>query len=317
MDPYQTLGIPRDATEEQIKQAYRKKAFEFHPDRNPGKEEEFKRVQAAYEALQKSPQQDPFGNFEDLFNSFFGFRQGKPRGRDIFTTHSIEFMEAAKGCEIKVSLRSGEICTNCRGEGGTFTTCNVCNGSGMTAYQQGHITVRTNCKACINGKKMSKVCSDCGGEGVAKGMETVSLQLPAGVRDGDRFRLAGRGERKGHPGDAYVIIKVNPHKLFTREDDDIVYDFPISFAQAVLGATIKIPTLEGFQEVTITPKTCDGEEIRLGGLGLANPQTRRRGDCVARLKIDVEMPDEAMGLIRELNKFTGLKQEQFSSMTQP
>ena len=301
MNPYDVLGLKPGSTEEEIKKAYRRLARETHPDRNPGDkeaEDKFKQVQTAYESLTKKTPNQGYNPFDvsDIFEHFFGFGQQRKqqRGRDIFADCEVTFMEAANGCEVDVDIRRGDQCASCNGSGAKETSrCPACQGQGTVGYRQGPMTFTSTCNNCAGrGNTVTQSCVECSGDGIVKDTVSVKVKIPEGIRNGDRIRLVGQGEKRGITGDAYVRVKVLPHPLFRRVDDNLTFTLPITFAQAVFGDTVEVPTLVGIQTVTIEPESKSGEEIHLVGMGLMNSQTGRRGDCIIKLDIDTSIPKD-------------------------
>jgi molecular chaperone DnaJ len=316
MNPYKILEVSKNATEEEIKKAYRKKAFELHPDRCPGDEvaaKKFKEVQNAYETLtKKKNQQINFDDFaQSIFGDFFSFNQPfTQRGRDIQASTEIEFLQSVTGCEKEVELRRGESCKSCNGTGATsFESCSICHGHGMMSYRQGNVTVKTTCNQCGGkGKTITKECSDCNGDGVVKDTVKIKVRIPEGINDGDQIRLMGQGEQKEVPGDAYIRVRVKSHHLFKRENLDIKIIVPITFTQAVFGTTMNIPTVSGIKEITIPPSSKSGDQIKMPNMGFLNPQSRWKGNFVAELMIDTTMPTDEK-LLNHLKELANLEIE--------
>lgn len=324
-DYYDVLGVNRNATENELKTAYRKLALKFHPDRNPkdkSAEENFKEAAEAYEVLRDSRKrqiydhyghqglegsgfsgfggfEDIFSNFGDIFEDFFGFnsrqrgRSRSQRGADLRYDLGISFMEAAFGVEKSVELEKYETCTHCEGQraepGSYAETCPQCHGSGQVGRSQGFFTIRTTCPQCRGaGQFIPNPCSRCGGNGQVKVRKSVSMKIPAGVDNGSRLRLTGEGESGafgGPAGDLYVFIHVAPHDFFRREGNDVICQIPISFVQAALGDHIKVPTLTDEKTLEITKGTQPGDVFRLAGEGIPSLRTGRPGDQVIQVSI--------------------------------
>jgi len=327
-DYYEILGVNRNATDNELKSAYRKLALKYHPDRNPGDkaaEEKFKEAAEAYEVLhdpQKRALYDQyghaglegsgfsgFGGFEDIFSSFgdifedfFGFgnrrrsRSRAQRGADLRYDLTLSFMEAAFGTETKINVEKMETCPECNGsrcEAGTSPeTCRQCGGVGQVSRTQGFFTVRTTCPVCRGlGQMITRPCSNCRGSGQVRVSKMVSVKIPAGVDNGSRLRLTGEGEagvQGGPPGDLYVFIYVEPHEFFQRHDSDIICKIPISFVQAALGDTITVPTLNGNKKLQIPKGTQPGEIFHLRGEGIPSLRSGKRGDEI--IQVDVRTP---------------------------
>jgi len=335
-DYYELLGVSRNATEEEIKKAYRKAALRYHPDRNPGDkaaEEKFKELSEAYQVLidpEKRAQYDRYGhaafeqggfngfdftsNFEDIFGDIFGDffgvggrgRRRAQRGEDLSCNLEISFEEAAFGTEKTISVPRMTLCEGCQGTGakpGTAPkTCATCRGSGQVRFQQGFFTVARTCNRCGGqGKVITEPCPACHGAGTVRKASTLQVKIPAGVDTGARLKLRGEGEvgpSGGVPGDLYVLIRVREHPLFGRQHNDVVCEIPISFPQAALGAEIEVPTLEGKIKMKIPPGTQSGSVFRLRGKGIPDLRGGGRGDQLVR--VIIEVPRKLTGRQREL-----------------
>lgn len=308
MNPYDVLGVSPNASEEEIKQAYRKLAFKYHPDRNAGDqdaEKKFKEIQNAYDKIQNKQSEpaawsgDPFASGFDIFHDFFGFghpRNQRPnKGRDISADCTISFLDAARGCTTNVNLRRGEACPTCSGSGAAsdgIDVCSACQGQGAVSYRQGNMTVSTTCGRCGgHGKTITKPCNDCNGDGIIKDTVSIQINIPQGIKNGTQIRLQGQGEQKQIPGDAIIFVYVLDHHLFSRHQDDLKVKVPITFTQAVFGTEIEVPTLEGVETITIPPGSHAGDIITLPGKGLRNTQTGQIGNYIATLDIDTSNAD--------------------------
>lgn len=329
-DYYEILGVTRQASEEEIKKAYRKLALKYHPDRNPGdkdSEELFKEAAEAYEVLhdaQKKRIYDTYGHeglrgtgfsgfrgFEDIFSSFgdvfqeffnFGFggggqsRTAARPGDDLLYDLSLTFEEAVFGTEKEIRLQTLTTCEECNGSGaepGTReTVCPVCQGSGQVVQSQGFFRISATCTRCQGmGKVLVSPCKTCNGQGRARQSKTVQVRVPAGVDTGTRLRLRGEGEsgyRGGVAGDLYVRLHVNPHEFFERDGDNLYCKVSVSFAQAILGDQIEIPTLDGGRELKIQPGTQPGAVIRFSGEGVPRLRGYGRGDLF--IEVEVKIP---------------------------
>lgn len=325
-DYYKILGVERGATDEEIKKAYRKLAHELHPDKHSGakdKEEKFKTVNEAYEVLkdpEKRAQYDRFGyagtgpgpggyrdagfgtDFQDLFGEVFseffgGARRGRPapeRGADLRYDVELSFEEAAFGTEKTINIPRTVLCEHCGGSGakpGTMpVTCNTCKGAGQVRFQQGFFSISRPCTTCGGaGSVIKDPCLECKGAGRVKKTSSLTVKIPGGVDTASRLRLTGEGEygeRGGPPGDLYIVISVNPHPIFKRENDDILIEVPITFPQAALGADIDVPSLEGNTKLKIPAGTQSGKVFRLKNKGIASVHTGRRGDEQVIIKVE-------------------------------
>ena len=334
---YKTLGVSKDASEEEIKKAYRKLARKYHPDRNPGDaeaEEKFKEVSAAHDVLadpEKRKEYDagpsfagfggggggnPFagaggGGFSadlgDIFSMFGrGGRRARPepvRGRDLETEIQLSFDQAVNGDQISVTVPKAETCQTCHGSGakpGTSpVTCPRCDGTGVDAQGQGLFSISRPCPQCGGaGEIIEDPCPTCGGSGLTQQTKRYKVNVPAGVKDGTRIRLAGKGEagpRGGPHGDLYVTTRVASSPVFKRLDDgNLEVTVPISIPEALNGGTIEVPTLEGTKKIKVAPGTKHGAIQRLRGEGPPKPKGKGRGDIRYRLEIEVpkELTDE-------------------------
>ncbi|OIP45820.1 MAG: molecular chaperone DnaJ [Deltaproteobacteria bacterium CG23_combo_of_CG06-09_8_20_14_all_60_8] len=324
---YDILGVSPDASADEIKKAYRKRAMAFHPDRNPGDreaEEKFKEATEAYEVLGDLEKrkiydrygldglrssgyagpgnfEDIFANFGDIFGDLFGFaggagqgrRRGPVSGADLRYDLSISFMEAVHGVEKNIEITKRDTCQTCEGSGmrpgHAPTTCPTCRGRGQVIRSQGLFRMTTACPECRGaGEIIKDPCIDCHGEGLVAKKKKVSLKIPAGVDSGARMRLRSEGEggRKGGPaGDLYVILSVEPHEFFRRENDDILCALPISFTQAALGDQLEIPTIHGTATLTIPKATQSGQQFTLRGEGVPSLRGHGKGDMIIAVQI--------------------------------
>jgi molecular chaperone DnaJ len=323
-DPYQTLGVAKGASDEEIKKAYRKLARENHPDRNQGDaaaEERFKDIQSAYDILSDPEKRkaydsgggifggggfDPgsfrgnFGGFGDILSDLFtggGGRAapGPERGRDLETDVHVSFEQAMEGAQIPVSVPLSAPCPTCRGTGakpGTAPTiCSRCQGRGVEAESQGLFSISQPCRQCGGtGTEIKDPCTTCQGSGRTRQVKKYRVNIPAGVRDGSRVRLAGKGEagpRGGAAGDLYVITRVGESPIFNRKGDNLEVEVPITIPEAIRGATIEVPTLTATKRIRVPPGTQHGTVQRLRGEGPPKLGGRGRGDIHYRLLIDV------------------------------
>ena len=325
-DYYEILGVARNASEAEIKKAYRRMAMKYHPDRNQEDktaEAKFKEANEAYEILmdaQKRAAYDQFGHagvdpsmgaggvhgaagasFTDIFGDVFGdiFGGGRRtsqvfRGADLRYRLEMSLEDAILGAEAKIRVPTTENCSACKGSGAkagtSATTCNTCGGHGQVRMQQGFFSIQQTCPNCRgSGKVITQPCPECHGQGRVKITKTLSVKVPAGVDEGDQIRLAGEGEageNRGPPGDLYVQVKLKPHPVFTRDGDDLYCEMPISFTTAALGGEIKIPTLNGRANIKIIPGSQSENSLRLRGKGVKNVRTGHVGDLYCRINVE-------------------------------
>lgn len=324
-DFYDVLGVNRDASEDDIKKAYRKLAMKYHPDRNPDSKEaenKFKEVKEAYEILsdaQKRAAYDQYGHagvdsqagmggggagfggfdFGDIFSDIFGGggrggRSNVYRGADLRYNMEITLEEAARGCEKQIRIPTHEACDTCHGTGakpGTQPkTCATCGGHGQVRMSQGFFSIQQTCPTCHGtGKQITDPCNKCHGAGQIKSNKTLNVKIPAGVDEGDRIRLAGEGEpgQNGGPaGDLYVVTHLKQHPVFQRDGMDLHCEMPISFATAALGGEVEIPTLDGVAKVKIAPETQSGRVYRLRGKGVKAVRGNDYGDLMCHVVVE-------------------------------
>jgi molecular chaperone DnaJ len=353
-DYYEVLGITREATDQQIKSAYRKLALKHHPDRNPGNreaEEHFKEAAEAYAVLadrEKRSLYDRFGHagvsgagsggidptifadFSDIFAGLgdaFGFgdifgarrrRGGPQRGSDLRYDLEITFEESATGAETTIQIPREEVCETCKGSGaaaGTSPeTCHHCRGSGQLRYQQGFLTVARPCPNCRGtGKTIAKPCPTCRGAGRVARDRKLTVKIPPGIATGQRLRLHAEGEHGtagGPPGDLYVVVHVQDHHFFHREGDDLYCELPIGYPTLALGGSVKVPTLNGREELNIPPGTQAGARFKLRGKGMPNVSGRGHGDLhvIAGVAVPKKLTKEQKHLLEELSKTLPLQE---------
>jgi molecular chaperone DnaJ len=338
-DHYETLGVSRDASDADIKKAYRKLARTLHPDVNPGHEEEFKAVSRAYDVLsdpQKRRNYDlgggengqaaggaGFGGFSDLFETFFGGGGGggRPqpasrvrRGQDALVALHIDLRTAAFGGTADVEIVTADLCGTCEGEGtraGTgVSTCTVCDGHGsvqqMTRTLLGQMVTNQTCPKCGGyGTVIDDPCQNCHGDGRVRANETITVKVPAGVRDGNRIQLAGRGEvgpGGGPRGDLFLEVIVEEHPVFTRDGSDLRCTLTIPMTAAALGATIPLETFDGEQGIEVKAGAQTGDTIRVRGLGAQQLRREGRGDLFFTLAVETPTALDAQqrDLLRQL-----------------
>jgi molecular chaperone DnaJ len=326
-DLYEILGVPRDASQEEIKKAYRRLAREYHPDvsQSHDAEDRFKEIAGAYEILSDpakreqydrygqgvGPMDFPFGDMADIFEAFFGggFARGTTarrtrvrRGEDVFTTIQLTFEEAAFGAHRDLELEVLEACDRCGGSGsepGTAPSrCRTCGGTGQVQDVRRSIfgTVMTAhpCAACEGtGRQILSRCERCRGDGRVAAIRRIPVDVPAGVSDGLELRVSGAGHAGtagGSAGDLYLTIGVAPHPVFERRGQDLFAVLDVPMVQAALGAELEVPTLDGVERIQIEPGTASGTTLRLRGKGMPNLGRRGRGDLF--VTVHVETPTD-------------------------
>lgn len=339
-DPYEVLGISRDASEQDVKKSFRRLARELHPDVNahdPEAEEKFKEAAEAYEILSDperratydrygheglrsggyAPNFDGFGSIGDLFDAFFGGASpfggrsaGPMPGGDLAVAAEIDLLQAAQGVSAKVSFEAIERCEHCRGNGaepGTpIETCERCGGAGelqaVTRTPFGQMVRRVACDVCEGqGRVPREPCRECRGRGRRMAQRTLTVDVPAGIADGQRIRLSGQGhagEAGAPPGDVYVQVKVRPDERFVREGDDLITALDISAPLAAVGASLQVPTLEGPTAIEIPAGTQPGEVLTLRGKGMPTLRRGRQGDL--RVVVNVVVPRRLSAEQRQL-----------------
>jgi molecular chaperone DnaJ len=325
-DYYEVLGVPRNASEAEIKKSYRRLAMKYHPDRNQGDaeaENHFKEAKEAYEILsdeQKRAAYDQFGHagvegnmggggdagfsgFGDIFESVFGDMFGGGgggnrnrvyRGADLRYDLQLTLEQAVNGTEVKIRIPSHVICQTCNGTGaksGTKpTTCSTCGGAGQVRMQKGFFSIQQACPTCHGaGTIIRDPCPSCRGEGRVVEHKTLPVKIPAGVDNGDRIRLQGEGEagaNGGPAGDLYVQIHVKPHAFFTREESHLYCEVPIDIVTAALGGELEVPTLNGKVLLTIPAETQTGKIFRIKGKGIKPARGGSLGDLHCRVVVE-------------------------------
>ena len=342
-DYYETLGVERGVDEKALKSAFRKKAMQFHPDRNPGDataEAKFKELNEAYEVL-KDPQKrsayDRFGHaafeqgnggmgggfggggasafsdiFEDIFGEMMGGRGrarsgGRERGADLRYNMEVTLEEAWAGKNAEISVPTAITCETCSGSGSkpgsSPKTCATCSGSGRVRAASGFFSIERTCPTCQGrGEVISDPCGKCHGQGRVTRERTLSVNIPAGIEDGVRIRLAGEGEagaRGGPAGDLYIFLSVRPHEFFQRDGADLFCRIPVSMTTAALGGQFEVTTLDGTKtRVKVPEATQTGKQFRLKGKGMPVMRTSNHGDLY--IQVAVETPQNLTRRQREL-----------------
>jgi molecular chaperone DnaJ len=322
-DYYEVLGVARNASEAELKKAFRLLAMKYHPDRNPNNKEaeaKFKEAKEAYEILSDSRKRsaydqfgeagldpsragpqgfdigDIFGDISDVFSDMFGGgRSRKQRGSDLIYNLELSLEEAVHGKATEIHVPAWATCLECQGSGakkGTGpVTCKSCNGVGQVRVQHGFFTVQQTCPNCYGrGNIIQHPCPNCGGEGRVQQSKKLSLKIPPGVDTGDRIRLSGEGEagtQGAPPGDLYIQVQIRPHPLFKRDGFDLYCEVPIDFIIAALGGELEVPILDGKVILRIPAETQSGKLFRLRGKGVQSTKNRREvGDLFCRVVVE-------------------------------
>lgn len=334
-DYYETLGVSQNATESEIKHAYRRLAMKHHPDRNAhdkAAEEKFKQVKEAYETLSDSRKRasyDQFGhagpggaggfgdsNFSDVFGDVFGdifgaMRNsgGPQRGADLRYQLEISLEDAVFGNTQEINFSTQVACSECKGngtkKGSTPITCSDCDGYGQVRLQRGFFSVQQTCPTCRGkGKVITDPCTTCHGHGRRKQNKKLSVKIPPGVDTGDRIRLASEGEAGesgAQPGDLYIEMHLKPHAIFQREGKDLYCDVPITLITAALGGELEVPTLQGREKLKVPAETQTGKAFRLRGKGAPSVRGGGTGDVICRIIVEtpVNLTVKQKELLRE------------------
>jgi molecular chaperone DnaJ len=317
MDYYETLGVEKNASKEEIKKAYKTLAKKYHPDLNQGNknaEQKFKEINEAYSALSddsKRENYDRFGSadannfqgfgnqnfegFEEAFENFFGGGRGRrSKGRDIKYELEVTFLEACFGVSKEISITKYDQCEKCKGIGGEGEeNCKKCKGTGrlQKSFRTpfGVFAQTITCDGCRgHGKTVKSICKECKGYGRVKKSKKINVKIPAGVNEGSTLRLSEQGEAGefgARNGDLFVEIFVTPHDIFMRKEDDIYIEMPISFSQAALGDSIKVPTIRGEVNMKIPEGIQSGTVLRLKEEGVENIHGHGTGDQLVRVQI--------------------------------
>jgi molecular chaperone DnaJ len=343
VDHYETLGVSQDASQEEIKRAYRRLARQHHPDTNradPAATERFKEITRAYEVLSdpdKRQRYDMFGDeraqvgfsgfggFSDIFDAFFGAAGGGPRrttttrGSDVLAEVALTLEEAATGIERDVDVTLMRECAECGGSGARPGSaprrCRECGGTGEVRQVRrtmlGNVMTAATCRRCGgSGQEIEAPCPRCSGHGRVRTTDTLTVRIPAGVDDGAQLRVTGRGEagvRGGRAGDLYVSVRVMPHEVFRRVGDDLGCEVAVPMTVAALGGVVEVPTLEGPRDLEIAAGTQPADVVRLKGAGMPRLDGRGRGELVVLLRVDIprDLTEEQRDLLRRVAELRG------------
>jgi len=341
-DYYELLGVAKGASQDEIKKAYRKLARKYHPDLNPGdktSEHKFKEINEAYSILgdeKKRAEYDQFGKtpfeagepwfegarpdygeafeyggFGDIFSDFLGagrrFENVPRGGADMLMGVELTLEEAFAGVTRPITLTRENICGKCNGTGAeAYQTCDKCKGSGRLQASKGFFRMSQTCQSCGGtGKKITSVCKSCSGRGNILQTETIKAKIPAGVDTGSIVKLknmGGAGQAGGPPGDLRIEVTIKPHPVFTRKDNDLYVDVPITFGEAALGAKIEVPTIDGIAVMTIPPGTQGGQKFKLSGKGFPSPKTGAKGSqyVIAKIVVPKDINNKTKEAIKEI-----------------
>jgi molecular chaperone DnaJ len=339
-DYYEVLGVSRNASDDELKGAYRRLAMKHHPDRNPDSEDaevKFKEAKEAYEVLsdpRKRAAFDQFGHagvdssagpggfggggfrdiFDEVFGDIFGARGGERvyRGADMRYDLGMSLEEAVFGTTAKIRVPTKVQCEDCSGSGATPGTspvsCSTCGGQGQVRVQQGFFSIQQTCPSCRGaGRVISDPCKTCRGEGRLREEKTLSVKVPPGVDNGDRIRLSGEGEsgeRGGPPGDLYVEVNVREHPIFVRDGAHLFCEVPVSFATATLGGELEVPTLDGRVSLKIPSGAQTDKLFRVRGKGVKPVRGGGPGDLICKIVVEtpVNLSAKQKDILREFDE---------------
>lgn len=336
-DYYKILGVSKDASEDDLKKAFRKLARKYHPDLNPGNksaEEKFKEANEAYAVLSDKEKRaeydrggpvnfDGFGggfqgfqgggfDFSDLFGDIFSGRGGGrshyESGEDLMMHMELSLEDAFSGVTREVSINHTAECESCHGSGAESSeTCSACKGTGRSqSGGRGIFSTAQACRQCGgSGRKITAACKRCAGQGAGYRTDTVKVKIPAGVDTGSTVKVKGKGNAGvggGHAGDLLIKISIRTHPFFTRKGDDVTIHVPVTFGEAALGAKIEVPTIDGHAAMKLPAGTQGGQRFKLSGKGFLNPKTKDRGNQYVEIRIAVPktIPEKAQDAVRTI-----------------
>lgn len=351
LDYYEILEITRSADSGEVKKAYRKLALQFHPDRNHGNkdaEEKFKAINEAYQVLsdeQKRSTYDRYGKegldrqgfshfsdmkyedimgdlgsiFESVFGGGFGGSSSPKSNRkynlDLEASVTLAFNEAIFGCKKEVSFSYKKPCETCDGTGSkdkSKATCKECKGKGQVFYRQGFMTFSQTCSSCAGkGEVITNPCSSCNAKGFTQVQDKITIDIPEGIDNSNRIRVAGRGniDENGSRGDLYILATVKEDEHFVRHNDDIYIEVPVFFTQVALGETIKIPTIRGETELELPLGAKDKQQFIFKNEGVKNVHTQQLGGMIAQISIRYpkKVTKEQKELLKKLQENFGIE----------
>lgn len=336
-DYYKILGVNKDASQDEIKKAYRRLARKYHPDLNPGNkaaEEKFKEINEAYAVIsdpQKRAEYDRAGttfeqfagfegfkgfdfretfDFEDILGDLFGTKLREPhysKGEDILMGIELTLEDAFTGVIKPIAITRTINCDMCRGTGAeSHQTCPSCKGTGKVQTSKGFFKIAQACRGCGGtGREITSLCKKCGGKGKTVYTESLKVKISAGVDNGSIVKLEGMGNAGaggGTDGDLRLDISIKPHPIFKRKGNDIYIQLPVTFGEAALGAKIEVPTIDGAAVMKLPPATQGGQRFKLSGKGFISPRSKQRGDEYVDIKIIVpkDIPEKAKDAIKTI-----------------
>lgn len=349
-DHYEILGVTKDATQEEIKKAYRRLARELHPDVNPSEtaSERFKDVTHAYDVLSDPNERQRydmggtngagFGGFGDIFETFFGGgvgsaggpRSRSERGEDALIRLDVELEEVIFGKEREISINTAVVCQTCDGScvqpGTTPVTCDVCQGRGSVERQVrslfGNMVTSHTCGSCRGyGTIIPNPCLTCGGKGRTRERKNLTIDIPAGVEDGTRMQIRGGGEvglGGGPTGDLFIEFRIVNHEIFTRQNDDLLCTLNVDITDGILGTTTTIDALDGEVELNIEPGVQSGDTLTIKGRGLQRFNSSSRGDLrvIVQVQTPTKLSNKEKDLIKQFQNLRGRKEPHFSEANQ-
>jgi molecular chaperone DnaJ len=327
-DYYEVLGVNRQASEEEIKSAYRTNAMKYHPDRNKNKDAEgkFKEASEAYAVLSDPEKKDtydryghnapqgfgipPWGiNPEELFRNFWGTQSRARSNSDLKVVVKISLRESARGVKKDISFERYTSCKLCKGEGGKRVPCVACAGYGRMERSHGMMRIVTTCPTCGgSGTRVSEPCSECNADGVVADRPSVTIDIPAGASTGDSLRVSNQAHQEDTSiprGDVYVVIHVTDDSVFRRNGEHVICSKSVSYMQACLGASVEVPTIYDDKIILKIPAGAKhGQVLKVKGHGLPILRTKRKGDQFVELHITIpeNLSEESIKLLKEFDK---------------